>query len=211
MQIDGIAPPAAHALHPDKPNRADPFIKATPRETPIKKELAEPSPAPPQVENQAVQDDEKVKGVIRLLQEGHFKGVADVRLRINFFDELTALGLVERPDNAAPEDTTEAPPNGPPVEPVAPDGLSGEPIAPGELSSEAIAPDMLSSEPIALNEFAGETAEEPTEAKGLPELSPPSGKGVAYAKFLAIYNEMLGVGESAPEEVIEGPSLSIFA
>lgn len=32
-----------------------------------------------------------VKGVIRLLQEGHFKGVADVRLRINFNEELQAL------------------------------------------------------------------------------------------------------------------------
>jgi len=30
-------------------------------------------------------------GVLRLLQEGHFKGVADVRLRINFADELAAL------------------------------------------------------------------------------------------------------------------------
>ncbi len=34
---------------------------------------------------------EGVKGVIRLLQEGHFKGVADVRLRINFHEELQAL------------------------------------------------------------------------------------------------------------------------
>ncbi|GAB6111908.1 hypothetical protein [Desulfomicrobium salsuginis] len=32
------------------------------------------------------------RGVIRLLQEEHFKGVADVRLRINFFDELQAAG-----------------------------------------------------------------------------------------------------------------------
>lgn len=32
------------------------------------------------------------RGVIRLLQAGHFKGVADVRLRINFFDELQAAG-----------------------------------------------------------------------------------------------------------------------
>jgi len=31
------------------------------------------------------------QGVIRLLEEGHFKGVADVRLRINFFDKLTAI------------------------------------------------------------------------------------------------------------------------
>lgn len=30
-----------------------------------------------------------VKGVIRLLEQGHFKGVADVRLRINFFEELS--------------------------------------------------------------------------------------------------------------------------
>ena len=191
MQIAGIAPPTAYAIHPEKPNRADHFVKATPRETPVKKEITETSPVPPQVENQAVQDDEKAKGVIRLLQEGHFKGVADVRLRINFFDELTALGLVETQGNAAPEGTSEALRNEPPVEPVAPD----------ELSSEAIV----------LNELAGETAEAPTETKTLPELSPPSGKGVAYAKFLAIYNEMLGVGESGPEEVPEGPSLSVFA
>ncbi len=35
--------------------------------------------------------EEKVKGVIRLLQAGHFKGVADVRLRINFYDEIQAI------------------------------------------------------------------------------------------------------------------------
>ncbi|MHC4609344.1 MAG: hypothetical protein ACYS7M_03245 [Planctomycetota bacterium] len=33
---------------------------------------------------------EKMPGVVRLLEAGHFKGVADVRLRINFFDELSA-------------------------------------------------------------------------------------------------------------------------
>ncbi|MCH8966911.1 MAG: hypothetical protein IID43_04480 [Planctomycetes bacterium] len=32
----------------------------------------------------------RAKGVLRLLDEGHFRGVADVRLRINFFDELSA-------------------------------------------------------------------------------------------------------------------------
>jgi hypothetical protein len=31
------------------------------------------------------------RGVIRLLQEGHFRGVADVRLRINFADELQGI------------------------------------------------------------------------------------------------------------------------
>jgi len=37
--------------------------------------------APPQVEDEA-------KGVVRLLLAGHFKGVADVRLRMNFFEEI---------------------------------------------------------------------------------------------------------------------------
>jgi len=36
-------------------------------------------------------DEEKSKGVLALLQEGHFQGVADVRLRINFHDELQQL------------------------------------------------------------------------------------------------------------------------
>jgi len=43
--------------------------------------VPEPSPS----------DGAKTRGVIRLLQEGHFKGVADVRLRINFFDELMGI------------------------------------------------------------------------------------------------------------------------
>ncbi len=34
---------------------------------------------------------EKQEGVIRNLLEGHFKGVADVRLRINHFEELSAI------------------------------------------------------------------------------------------------------------------------
>jgi hypothetical protein len=33
----------------------------------------------------------QAKGVMRLLQEGHFDGVAGLRLRINFFDQLSAL------------------------------------------------------------------------------------------------------------------------
>ena len=39
---------------------------------------------------EATAGGEKTPGVIRLLQAGHFKGVADVRLRINFHDQLTA-------------------------------------------------------------------------------------------------------------------------
>ena len=36
-------------------------------------------------------DESSQKGVIRNLQDGHFKGVADVRLRINFQAELNAI------------------------------------------------------------------------------------------------------------------------
>ena len=36
-----------------------------------------------------------VKGVIRNLLEGHYKGVADIRLRINFHDELASLQQAE--------------------------------------------------------------------------------------------------------------------
>ena len=32
----------------------------------------------------------RAAGVLRNLEAGHFKGVADVRLRINFFDQLSA-------------------------------------------------------------------------------------------------------------------------
>lgn len=38
-----------------------------------------------------VDNTNDVRGVLRNLQEGHFKGVADVRLRINFNDEITAM------------------------------------------------------------------------------------------------------------------------
>ncbi|MFH1108314.1 MAG: hypothetical protein V1790_03820 [Planctomycetota bacterium] len=35
-------------------------------------------------------DDGKASGVLRLIEAGHFQGVADVRLRINFFEELSS-------------------------------------------------------------------------------------------------------------------------
>ena len=40
-------------------------------------------------------DDKKTRGVIRLLEEGHFRGVADVRLRINNHEELLARAGAE--------------------------------------------------------------------------------------------------------------------
>lgn len=58
-------------------------------------EISQTQSTPTQPEVQKVGKDEKIKGVVRLLQEGHFKGVADVRLRINFFEELSSIEVGE--------------------------------------------------------------------------------------------------------------------
>lgn len=42
-------------------------------------------------EEESVGDDGGQRGVIRNLMEGHYKGVADVRLRINFHEEIMAI------------------------------------------------------------------------------------------------------------------------
>jgi hypothetical protein len=46
--------------------------------------------AEPPVEPDDTSDAGRARGVIRNLEAGHFRGVADVRLRINFFDLLSA-------------------------------------------------------------------------------------------------------------------------
>jgi hypothetical protein len=58
-------------------------------------EISQAQSTPTHPEVQKVGKDEKIKGVVRLLQEGHFKGVADVRLRINFFEELSSIEVGE--------------------------------------------------------------------------------------------------------------------
>ncbi len=53
---------------------------------------SEPSVAISETENEiSSETSQKAAGVIRKLQAGHFKGVADVRLRIKFNDQLQAL------------------------------------------------------------------------------------------------------------------------
>jgi hypothetical protein len=218
------------------------------------------------------EDGQKTKGVIRNLMEGHFKGVADVRLRINFHEEIAAMEQVEL-DQIAGQGLTDI------VEYVnsemetllqagdfdeqiqtaiieaqntftsnIPEG-SGQLVAglqagfdefvsslnavlvppqesiPGE--PEEIAPPiedtaniiektaLISSEEIPAPEestsfdfeqFIGDLVEAFTlklqelEASlasitVLPELSEPSGKGVAYQKFLDTYNQMRGATE----------------
>ncbi len=78
MQVNGVGQSNSHAAKGIARSQAATRGSAN----------TDPKPASSQV---TTGDDAKVKGVIRLLQEGHFKGVADVRLRINFFDELQAI------------------------------------------------------------------------------------------------------------------------
>ncbi len=58
-------------------------------------EISQTQSIPTQPEVRKVGKDEKIKDVVQLLQEGHFKGVADVRLRINFFEELSSIKVGE--------------------------------------------------------------------------------------------------------------------
>jgi len=87
----------AHKVHaqtrfarPDKLDATEPA--EVPAESVIEPE-ATPATAIPETDGAALPGDtdaEKIPGVLRLLEAGHFKGVADVRLRINFFEQLAA-------------------------------------------------------------------------------------------------------------------------
>ena len=68
----------SQALGIIRPQR--PQDMGVPQEALMEKVAAQPAPER--------SGDEGVPGVVRLLQEGHFKGVANVRLNINFYDEL---------------------------------------------------------------------------------------------------------------------------
>ena len=81
MEINGVTNEIQNAYqngHIRRINQNDPQTPGEPPEEqgPVTKQAAGSTDHP---------------GVIRLLEEGHFKGTADLRLRINFYDELAAL------------------------------------------------------------------------------------------------------------------------
>jgi hypothetical protein len=89
MQTDtvGITLPTACAVGPFSPTKPDSDqSQAAPAGT-NNADIPPANSAEPESQNTT----EDTKGVIRLLQQGHFKGVADVRLRIVHFEELAAL------------------------------------------------------------------------------------------------------------------------
>jgi len=78
MEIDGSLPPVTSFIEP----------AVQPEETVPEPPVTEPlSGEEPAIEP----EEEELPGVIRNLLEGHYTGVSDVRLRINFADELAAI------------------------------------------------------------------------------------------------------------------------
>ena len=80
MNINAIENQTIHHQHSGKAQKSKESLPSAPEPVQAVSET-------PETENSA----EGQKGVLRLLQEGHFKGVADVRLRINFHDEISAM------------------------------------------------------------------------------------------------------------------------
>ena len=80
MQIDPVSP---QIVPPPPPPPEEP-----PQEEPQSSDVPAPEPEP--LEGQSGEDGE-LKGVIRNLLNGHFKGVAGIRLRISHYDELKEI------------------------------------------------------------------------------------------------------------------------
>ena len=97
--------PTQSASDPENSARAEATVNSEP--TPA----AEPTKSAPAPENTALAEATetaepttegekttgRANGVLRLLDAGHFKGVADVRLRINFHDELSPQAAAADP------------------------------------------------------------------------------------------------------------------
>lgn len=68
-------------------------VKAKQDDTKNITDIAEDIAAAPKTvqAGEAQTDGDRAEGVLRLIQAGHFQGVADVRLRINFYDELQQI------------------------------------------------------------------------------------------------------------------------
>lgn len=84
QQIGRIPPSAEGRPHKAVEQHASGRSAKTTAQPPPREPAGDETPAP------SAESPEDTRGVIRLLEARHFKGVADLRLRINFFDELSA-------------------------------------------------------------------------------------------------------------------------
>jgi hypothetical protein len=235
-----------------------------------------PQPALVEPLNTETPDDggDQTKGVIRLLQDGHFKGVAEVRLTINFFDELTAIetgqlkaaaggrinGIIET--LAGPDDLLQAlgqpdldqgealaalhdafvqavndandefmaagtpstdglidslnnaftafvegiwnlfEPEPEPADPPPPASEGEPPEPPTTTASHDAIQTYIDDLQAAFDAAVAQFQDAFAGVQVIPEFSPPNGNGVAYEKFLAIYNEMRGLDPDPPEPIL---------
>lgn len=204
-------------------------------------------------------EHEGVPGVLRLLMNGHFKGVADVRLRTIFHNEIevlqveamgtavaeaagaltelvgvpldelissgalgeeqaTAVSELQQAFGQAVDEAVEQFKTAPGMDEEALtnglqsafDGLSGPletllaPPAPAEpveplsglvVDAPVVEPSILDALKDAFDAGMVHIDEALALSSILPSLSPPRGKGVAYEKFLTIYEELKGPAE----------------
>ncbi len=91
MEIGALNSQSGYLLQVEALPEKDQDVNGLPEDAVPDTESPQPSPTSPETPEQDAADEQDVKGVIRNLQEGHFKGVSDVRLRINFHDELAAI------------------------------------------------------------------------------------------------------------------------
>ena len=266
MKVDGVSLQGEQVFKAKMPVSAQLELEEIPQDSPPTAQIDEPSPTGPQSDIQNTDDTEDGKGVLGLLQEGHFNGVSDVRLRINFIEQLNAIeaaklqvvaeekvnavlesvggivdtflaaeenGLTEEQTagiselqetfvqavsgytnepvidlNNAFEDFVEAlrnlfaPPAQTQEENTTTEAESAD--APG-LAWQTFIEDLQSAFTTATNELTQAFAE----VRILPELSEPNGNGVAYEKFLAIYNELHGLKTPSNEQPNSEPLDSV--
>jgi hypothetical protein len=91
MEVGALTSEGVYPLHCQTLEQQDLEAEALPDDPSPSAEVSQTSAAPAESADQDRKDGECVKGVLRLLEEGHFKGVADVRLRINFHEELAEM------------------------------------------------------------------------------------------------------------------------
>jgi hypothetical protein len=259
MKIDGISLQAKPFIKPKTPEPVESEVEKASQDSSELAQIEESSSTEPKSE---FQENDAEKGVLRNLLEGHYKGVSDVRLRINFFEDLAAieaaevqtvtaekvggvlesvsdvvnsfitgenkpadeqiasvLELQETFTQAAGESQNEpavdltsafddfvkglrdlfAPPVKTPEEITIPetedDGMT-ESSSTTELPWQTFLDNLQSAFTTATDELTKAI----TDLAILPELSEPNGNGIAYEKFLAVYNDLRGLGTPDAEQ-----------
>lgn len=286
MEVGGLSSQSVYPLQLQTVQQQDLDAEGSPEDPVPTTEVPETSPIPAEPTDQEAEDGENVRGVLRNMQEGHFKGVSDVRLRINFLDEIAAierqqlqavaeekLGFVlesvgesvttllgseeftgqysavsefqdafthavnelkqefiaggepSKEDlltglkstfqpllgslsTALSTTTTEAQEEGiMPEDNIVEESVAAKPL--GDKEDAALEPETTSESESNFQAFIEELksafdaaleqlASDLNEVEVLPELSEPKGNGVAYNKFLAIYNELWGIQPDVP-------------